>query len=137
LRINSESYFSFHLDFKAQLHGQIAPRIVSIPYLVAAGDINILRGHKGTFALAEFAICARWMHNRHMKRINAYFTDQQVAAMQAVAGTSGHKVSELLRRAVDMYLERMYQRGLITKEDLPPPVDDAVFADLPATIDPA
>lgn len=77
------------------------------------------------------------MHNRHMKRINAYFTDQQVAAMQAVAGTSGHKVSELLRRAVDMYLERMYQRGLLTKEGLPPPVDEALFADLPATIDPA
>jgi hypothetical protein len=77
------------------------------------------------------------MHNRHMKRINAYFTDQQVAAMQAVAGTSGHKVSELLRRAVDMYLERMYQRGLLTKEGLPPPVDEAEFADLPATIDPA
>ena len=77
------------------------------------------------------------MHNRHMKRINAYFTDQQVVAMQAVAGTSGHKVSELLRRAVDMYLERMYQRGLLIKEELPPPVDEALFAELPATIDPA
>ena len=77
------------------------------------------------------------MHNWHMKRINAYFTDQQVAAMQAVAGSSGHKVSELLRRAVDMYLERMVQRGMLTKEELPPPVDEAVFANLPASIDPA
>jgi hypothetical protein len=72
-----------------------------------------------------------------MKRINAYFTDQQVAAMQAVAGTSGHKVSELLRRAVDMYLEHLVKRGLFIKEALPPPVDEEVFADLPATIDEA
>jgi len=66
-----------------------------------------------------------------MKRLNTYFTDQQVAAMQAIAGTSGHNVSELLRRAVDMYLQRMVQRGLLIKEALPPPVDEAEFADLP------
>ena len=70
-----------------------------------------------------------------MKRLNTYFTDQQVAAMQAIAGTSGHKVSELIRRAVDMYLQRMYERGLIIKEELPPLVDEALFADLPATIE--
>jgi hypothetical protein len=52
--------------------------------------------------------------------------------MQAIAGSSGHNVSELLRRAVDMYLQRMYERGLLTKEGLPPLVDEAKFADLPA-----
>jgi len=72
-----------------------------------------------------------------MKRLNMYFTDQQVAAMQAAADITGYTVSELLRRAVDMYLERMYQRGLLIQEELPPPVDEAIFADLPATIETA
>ncbi len=67
-----------------------------------------------------------------MKRLNPYFTDPQVAAMQDLASTSGSTVSELLRRAVDMYLQRMYQRGLLTKEGLPPPVDETEFAQLPA-----
>jgi hypothetical protein len=67
-----------------------------------------------------------------MKRLNTYFTDPQVAAMQDIASTSGSTVSELLRRAVDMYLQRMYQRGLLTKEGLPPPVDETEFAQLPA-----
>jgi len=66
-----------------------------------------------------------------MKRINSYYTDQQVAALQAIADATGHTVSELLRRAVDMYLQRMVQRGLLTSEALPPPVDEAEFAHLP------
>ena len=68
----------------------------------------------------------------HMKRINTYYTDQQVAALQDIANLSGHSVSELLRRAVDMYLQRMHQRGLLTDHDLPPPVDETEFAHLPA-----
>lgn len=66
-----------------------------------------------------------------MQRINSYYTDQQVAALQAMASTSGTTVSELLRRAVDMYLQRMYERGLLTREALPPPVDETEFAHLP------
>jgi hypothetical protein len=67
-----------------------------------------------------------------MKRVNAYYTDQQLAALQSVADTTGHTVSELLRRAVDLYLQRMYERGLLTREAMPPPVDETEFAQLPA-----
>ena len=63
-----------------------------------------------------------------MQRINSYYTDQQVAALQSLATMSGNTVSELLRRAVDMYLQRMYDRGLLTRDGLPPPVDEAEFA---------
>jgi hypothetical protein len=66
-----------------------------------------------------------------MKRLNTYYTDQQVAALQSVADTTGHTVSELLRRAVDMYLQRMYERGLLTREAVPPPADETEFAHLP------
>lgn len=67
-----------------------------------------------------------------MKRINSYYTDQQVAALQDIADATGHTVSELLRRAVDMYLQRMVERGLLISEALPPPVDETEFAELPA-----
>jgi hypothetical protein len=66
-----------------------------------------------------------------MKKINSYYTDQQVKALQEIADMTGHTVAELLRRAVDMYLQRMHQRGMLNDNDLPPPVDESEFATLP------
>lgn len=44
-----------------------------------------------------------------MKRINTHLTDKQIEALKALSKNTGLKVAELIRRAVDKYLEN--QKG--------------------------
>jgi hypothetical protein len=39
-----------------------------------------------------------------MVRTNIYLSAPQLAALQALAGTTGLSVAELVRRAIDLYL---------------------------------
>ena len=41
-----------------------------------------------------------------MKRIQVYYTDQQLEALERLAKETGLTVSEILRRALDAYLAR-------------------------------
>jgi len=41
-----------------------------------------------------------------MKRIDTYITLQQIAELKALAKKTGLKVAELIRRAIDEYLEK-------------------------------
>jgi predicted DNA binding CopG/RHH family protein len=41
-----------------------------------------------------------------MKRINIHLSEQQIAALKALAQKTGLRVAEIVRRAVDAYLRR-------------------------------
>lgn len=45
-----------------------------------------------------------------MKRIQVYYTDQQLEALNRLAKDTGLTVSELLRRALDAYLAQQSKR---------------------------
>lgn len=40
-----------------------------------------------------------------MRRVNFHLTDQQKAALEQIRGESGIKVAELIRRAIDEYIQ--------------------------------
>lgn len=56
-----------------------------------------------------------------MKRINAYYTEQQIAQLDALQRKTGITVSEHLRRAVDAYLQDLRKQGLLNDTDLQVP----------------
>lgn len=60
----------------------------------------------------------------HMKRINAYYTVQQIAQLDALQRKTGITVSEHLRRAVDAYLQDLRKQGLLNDTDLQVPKED-------------
>jgi predicted DNA binding CopG/RHH family protein len=45
-----------------------------------------------------------------MKRISVFLTEQQIAALQALAKETGLKFAELLRRIVDKALEEQHEK---------------------------
>ncbi len=47
-----------------------------------------------------------YMYNVYMKRIDLYLTEQQIAALQELSRKTGLSVAELIRRAIDYWLER-------------------------------
>lgn len=56
-----------------------------------------------------------------MKRINAYYTEQQIGQLDALQRKTGITVSEHLRRAVDAYLQDLRSKGLLNDSDLQVP----------------
>ena len=46
-------------------------------------------------------------YNRRMKRVAMFFTESQRQRLRALSQKTGLSVSELVRRAVDEFLERM------------------------------
>lgn len=56
-----------------------------------------------------------------MKRINAYYTEQQIAQLDALHRETGMTVSEHLRRAVDAYLQDLRTQGFLNNADLQVP----------------
>lgn len=45
-----------------------------------------------------------------MKRVNYHLTEQQIKALRKYAKKTGLKVAELIRRAVDMFLNEKVNR---------------------------
>ncbi len=45
-----------------------------------------------------------------MKRVNYHLTEDQIARLQAVSKETGLSVAELIRRAVDAYINREEKR---------------------------
>ena len=41
-----------------------------------------------------------------MKRVNYHLTDKQIASLQKLAEKTGLSVAELIRRAIDAYLQK-------------------------------
>jgi hypothetical protein len=65
--------------------------------------------------LSSFTLsCCEYMHIcgiiPPMKRITLFITEQQIAAIQAMAATSGLKFAEILRRMIDESLARQQER---------------------------
>jgi predicted DNA-binding protein len=46
-----------------------------------------------------------------MKRVNYHLTDDQIAKLQSLSEKTGLSVAELIRRAIDAYLEREAKRA--------------------------
>lgn len=56
------------------------------------------------------------MYNKHMKRTNMkrtniYLTDKQHSQLVNIVKSDGIKLSEIIRRAIDEYLERIRRRS--------------------------
>ncbi len=51
-----------------------------------------------------------------MKRVNYHLTDSQIKALQKESEKSGLSVAELIRRAVDDWIERLEDRHGTPKE---------------------
>ncbi len=47
-----------------------------------------------------------YTYNVHMKRMNFYLTEQQITALQILSKETGLCMSELIRRAIDYWLEQ-------------------------------
>ena len=57
-----------------------------------------------------------YVYNVHMKRMDFYLTEQQVAALQALSKETGLCVSELIRRAIDYWLEQKEENCSVKQE---------------------
>ncbi|MBV7334643.1 hypothetical protein KFU94_41680 [Chloroflexi bacterium TSY] len=53
-----------------------------------------------------------------MKKVNSYHSDQQMADLKAPSEVTGMKVAELLRHAVDRYVDHARSRGLLINPNL-------------------
>lgn len=51
-----------------------------------------------------------------MERINVHFADRQLRALELLSCRSGLKRSELIRRAIDEYIDRVSDSTKIDKE---------------------
>jgi hypothetical protein len=51
-----------------------------------------------------------------MKRINFYLSDPQLAALRVLTQHTGLSMAELLRRAIDAYIQQWYR-----EHEAPPP----------------
>lgn len=46
----------------------------------------------------------------HMKRMNIYLRDEQLAKLKRLEIKTGARFAELIRRAVDLYLARQFRK---------------------------
>lgn len=53
-----------------------------------------------------------------MKKLNVYYTDRQVESLNRLACQTDLKLSEHVRRAVDLYLAEMRKQGILDDSDL-------------------
>jgi predicted DNA binding CopG/RHH family protein len=49
-------------------------------------------------------------HDNTMKRTNIYLAERQIEQLKIVAAQDNMNVAELLRRAIDMYLDHTYEK---------------------------
>lgn len=68
-----------------------------------------MAGARRTNGSAFFAldVCLQCATLRSMKRVAMFFSESQRQRLRALSGKTGLSVSELVRRAVDEFLERM------------------------------
>lgn len=50
------------------------------------------------------------IYNRHMERISLFLTEKQIERLKRLSEESGLPVAELIRRAVDEYLDKVSQK---------------------------
>ena len=50
-----------------------------------------------------------------MERINCYLAESQIAYLRAVSKSKGYTVSEIIRRAIDDYLEQQIKKQGLTE----------------------
>lgn len=53
-----------------------------------------------------------------MERVNFHLTEDEIQSLEAISDVTGMKKAELIRRAVDQYIDKMRSRGMTGIQDM-------------------